>query len=257
MTAQIHGPRLVGLASFLLVILPRLALAAALPSVPAPQEPVTNSYHAIQVVDHYQRLEEASAPAVREWTRLENERTRAYFARLPFREGIAQQLTQLRGEESARYFGLQEKKGRIFAFRFKPPTQQPTLIRLSSLNAPALWRTVFDPNAQNTNGTTAMDWFVPSPDGRVVAISLSEGGSEQGTLRFFEVDTGRKLADEIPRVQYPTGGGSAAWMADGSGILYTRYPHQGERTETDVNFYQQVWFHRVGTPTTEDHYEIG
>ena len=84
-----------------------------------------------------------------------------------------------------------------------------------------------------------------------------KGGSEQGTLHFFEVDTGRELADEIPRVQFPTGGGSAAWTADGSGVFYTRYPHQGERPEADANFYQQVWFHRLGTPVAEDQYEIG
>jgi prolyl oligopeptidase len=251
---SIHGANL---AALLLVILPRLALAAALPFVPTPREPVTDVYHGVSVVDDYQWLETASAPEVRVWTRLQNERTHAYYAQLPFREGIAQQLAQLRGEESARYNDLQERKGRIFALRFKPPAQQPVLVRLSSLEPPALWRTVFDPNVYNTNGTTAIDWYLVSPDGRLVAVSLSEGGSEQGTLHFFEVDTGRKLADEIPRVQFPTGGGSAAWTANGAGILYTRYPHQGERPEADVNFYQQVWFHRLGTPAAEDQYSIG
>jgi prolyl oligopeptidase len=242
---------------FLAVLLPRLALAVALPSVPAPREPHTNVFFDVAVVDDYQWLEDASAPAVRVWTRMENERTRAYFAQLPFREGIAQQLAQLRGEESARYNDLQERKGRIFALRFKPPAQQPVLVRLSSLEAPALWRTVFDPNAYNTNGTTAIDWYLASPDGRLVAVSLSEGGSEQGTLHFFEVETGRKLADEIPRVQFPTGGGSAAWTADGAGILYTRYPHEGERPPADINFYQQVWSHRLGTAVADDQYAIG
>ena len=242
---------------FLAVLLPRLALAVALPSVPAPREPHTNVFFEVAVVDDYQWLEDASAPAVRVWTRMENERTRAYFAQLPFRDGIAQQLAQLRGEESARYNDLQERKGRIFALRFKPPAQQPVLVRLSSLEAPALWRTVFDPNAYNTNGTTAIDWYLASPDGRLVAVSLSEGGSEQGTLHFFEVETGRKLADEIPRVQFPTGGGSAAWTADGAGILYTRYPHEGERPPADINFYQQVWSHRLGTPVADDQYAIG
>jgi len=71
------------------------------------------------------------------------------------------------------------------------------------------------------------------------------------------VDTGKELSDVIPRVQYPTGGGSAAWTADGTGILYTRYPHQGERPEADVNFYQQVWFHRLGAPVSDDKLEIG
>lgn len=258
MTEQIN-PSIRGgkMASLFLVLLPRLALAAALPSVPAPPQPVTNFHHGVAVVDPYQWLENASAPAVREWTRLENERTHAYFERLPYRDGIAQQLTQLLSDESARYYDLQERKGRIFALRFKPPAQQPVLVRLSSLEAPALWRTVFDPNTYNTNGTTAIDWYVASPDGRVVAASLSEGGSEQGTLHFFEVDTGRDLADQIPRVQFPTGGGSAAWTADGSGILYTRYPHQGERAEADLDFYQQVWFHRLGTPVADDQYSTG
>jgi prolyl oligopeptidase len=252
-----RSTRLWSKAAFLLVLLPRLALAATLPSVPAPRQPATNVYHGVAAVDDYQWLEDAPAPAVREWTRLENERTRDYYARLPFRDGIAQQLLQLRSEESARYYDLQERKGRIFALRFKPPAQQPVLVRLSSLEAPALCRTVFDPNAYNTNGTTSMDWYVASPDGRLVAISLSEGGSEQGTLHFFEADTGKKLADEIPRVQYPGGGGSAAWTAGGAGILYTRYPHQGERPAADIDFYQQVWFHRLGTPVAEDQYSIG
>ena len=124
--------------------------------------------------------------------------------------------------------------GRIFALRSKPPAQQPVLVRLSSLEPPALWRPVFDPNQYNTNGTTTIDWYVPSLDGRLIAVSLSAGGSEQGTLHFFEADTGRELSDTIPRVQFPTGGGSAAWTADGTGVLYTRYPHSGEQPEEQI-----------------------
>ena len=188
---------------FCLALLPLLAGAASLPTVPAPLEPVTNVYHGVAVVDNYQWLEDANAPAVEEWVRLQNERTDDYFARLPYRDGIAQQLTQLLSEESARYSGLQERKGRIFALRFKPPAQQPVLVRLSSLSAPALWRTVFDPNEYNTNGTTAIDWYVASPDGKRVAVSLSEGGSEQGTLHFFEVDTGKEAGRRNPARAIP------------------------------------------------------
>lgn len=243
--------------SLLVASFPLTCLEAELPLVPTPAQPVTNVYHGVTVVDDYQWLEDAAAPAVRQWTRDQNERTHAYLSRLPYREGIAGQLLQLRSEESARVSGLDWKRGRIFALRFKPPAQQPVLIRLSSLEPPALWRPVFDPNSFNTNGTTAIDWYVPSLDGRLVAVSLSEGGSEQGTLHFFEVESGKQLSDAIPRVQYPTGGGSAAWTRDGTGVLYTRYPHEGERSKEDEAFYQQVWFHRLGTPVSEDKYEIG
>ncbi len=231
--------------------------SATLPQVPTPQHLVTNVYHGVAVVDAYQWLENPNSPEIKQWVAEENARTRAYFVELPYREGLAQQLEQLRSDESARFGSLEWRNGRYFALRFKPPAQQPVLVRLASLQPPALWRAAFDPNAYNTNGTTAIDWFVPSVDGKLLAVSLSEKGSEQGTLHFFEVDTGKELGDQIPRVQYPTGGGSAAWTPDASGVLYTRYPHEGERPEADLNFYQQVWFHKLGTPVSEDRYEIG
>jgi len=230
---------------------------AQLPSVPTAPSPVTDTYHGVQVVDNYQWLETATNAAVRDWTRQQNERTRAYFDQLPFYDGLSQALEELISEESASY-SLAFKRGKnIFALRNKPPAQQPVLVRLKSVYPPALRKVVFDPNAWNTNGTTAMDWFVPSPDGGLVAICLSEKGSEDGTLHFFETATGRHLPDTIPGVQYPTGGGSAAWNADGTGIYYTRYPRPGERAEADLHFYQQVWFHKLGTPESADTFEIG
>jgi hypothetical protein len=103
------------------VLLPLVAFADSLPSVNAARKPLTNAYHGVAVSDDYQWLEDAVAPPVREWTRQENDRTRTYYSRLSYREILAQQLMKLRSEESARYFGLEEKKGRIFALRFKPP----------------------------------------------------------------------------------------------------------------------------------------
>src|SRR6202035_3156198 len=44
---------------------------------------------------------------------------------------------------------------------------------------------------------------------------------------------------------------------DGTGFYYTRYPRDGERPREDMNFYQQVYFHKLGTPTTEDSYSLG
>lgn len=229
----------------------------SLPAVPTPIVPVTNYYHGVAVVDDYQWLENGTNPAVRAWTRAQNERTRAYFDRLNFRAGLTQELNELIADQSASY-GLDAcRNGIIFATRFKPPAQQPVLIRLKSVQPPALWKVIFNPNAWNTNGTTAMDWLVPSTDGKIVAISLSENGSENGTLHFFETASGRPLPDIIPGVQYPTAGGSAAWNADSSGIFYTRYPHAGERPAADRHFYQQIWFHKLGTPVSDDTYELG
>ena len=91
--------------------------------------------------------------------------------------------------------------------------------------------------------------FVPSPDGGKLAVSLSEGGSEAGTLHVYDVATAKETGDVIPRVQNGTAGGGVAWTADSRGLFYTRYPHEGERPKEDLDFYQQVWFHALGAPT--------
>ena len=74
---------------------------------------------------------------------------------------------------------------------------------------------------------------------------------------MFEVATGNQLADTVPRVNGATAGGSVAWNRDATGFWYTRYPREGERPAADLNFYQQVYFHRLGTATAQDEYAAG
>src|ERR1700741_4462615 len=109
----------------------------------------------------------------------------------------------------------------------QPPKQQPILAGLPLSADPTQTRIVIDPNTINAKGTTAIDWYVPSPDGSKVAVSLSEGGSEDGTVHSFDVGTGREVETPTPGVQYPTAGGSMAWAADGKSFWYTRYPATG------------------------------
>ena len=74
-----------------------------------------------------------------------------------------------------------------------------------------------------------MDFYVPSLDGKFVAMALSENGSEDSAAHVFEVATGKELPDRVPRVNFATAGGSLDWKADSSGFYYTRYPQANER----------------------------
>jgi prolyl oligopeptidase len=166
-------------------------------------------------------------------------------------------LTEWYAKTSPSYSSLVARPGVLFALKFQPPKQQLMLVTLASPDDLKSEKMVLDPNALDAKGTTAMDWFVPSRDGKYVAISISQRGSEDGTLHIYETATGRALPDTIAHVQYPTAGGSAAWNADGTGIYYTRFPRKGERPDADLNFYQQVYFHKLGTPDTADTYSLG
>jgi prolyl oligopeptidase len=246
-----------------------LSLAAAAP--PTEKKPVTDEYHGVKVVDDYRWLEEASSPAVKAWTDAQNQHSRAWLDARPDREGIAAQLVALYAKDTPSHSGIVFRSnrvgsetqqgliggGKLFALKFQPPKQQRLLVTLNSADDLASEKVVLDPNELEPKGQVAMDWFVPSPDGKLVAVCLSEHGSEDGTLHFFRTETGERLPDRISRVQYPTGGGSVAWTADSSAVFYTRYPHKGERPEADLNFFQQIYFHKLGTPPGSDEYSYG
>ena len=222
-----------------------------------PRRPVIDEYHGVKVVDDYRWLEDPNDPAVLQWVVEQNRYTRSVLDRIPVREQVHARLRKLYDDTSPDYLSLQYRQGVFFALKWAPPKNQRFLVTLRTVDDASSERTVVDPNKLDPRGATSIDFYVPSLDGRLVAISLSRGGSEEGTVHVYEVATGRELTDFIPRVNYPTGGGSVAWNEDGSGFYYTRYPKAGERPAEDLGFYQQVYFHKLGIPSAEDTYVIG
>ena len=230
------------------------AAAASADAPPAtPKQPVIDVYHGISVTDDYRWLEKADDPAVKSWSEAQNAFARRWLDALPGRQALAERLRSLMAFKSPDWFALRWRGGRLFAMKDSPPKQQPFIVVMKGADAPESERVVVDPNVLDPSGGTSMDWYVPSFDGKLVAVSLSAGGSESGTVHVFEADGGKeRVADTIPRVNGGTAGGSLAWLKDGRGFFYTRYPAPGERATEDLGFYQQVWFHQLGTDPKTD-----
>jgi prolyl oligopeptidase len=212
----------------------------------------------VTIADDYRWLEDAQSPGVRAWSDGQNAYARSVLDRLPAVGAIRKRVGQLLGAEAPDWPTLTARPGMLFALKRQPPKQQPFIVVMRDSENAASERVVVDPNALDSGGGTAIDWFVPSPDGKKLVVSLSKGGSEAGDAYVYDVATGKAVPGEVvPRVHGGTAGGSAAWKGDGSGFYYTRYPRAGERSAEDLSFFQQVYFHRLGTPTAEDTYVLG
>lgn len=226
-------------------------LLAADPGAPQTAiQPVTDQYHGVSVTDPYRWLEDAADAKVQAWSDAQNTRTRGYLDGLKTRAPIKAELSRLISATSPAYYDLKRGGNTIFAMYSQPPKQQPMLSVLPLSADPKQARVVVDPNVINAKGSTAIDWYVPSPDGTKVAISLSDGGSEDGTLHIFDVGTGQEVDAPITGVQYPTAGGSMAWAADGKSFWYTRYPTAG--AAEDRHFFQHVYLHTLGKLAAND-----
>ncbi len=239
------------------VILLGFSTAFAAEAPPTPQHPVTDVYHGVSVVDPYRWLETWNDPAVQTWSNAQNTYARSVLDTLPHLDAIRDRVTTILSAQSISYGGLVARHGRLFAMKRQPPKQQPFLVVMDSPFHPDHERVLVDPNAMNAKGTTEIDWFVPSPDGRLVAVSLSQGGSEAGDVHVFDVATAKEVFEVVPRAQNGTGGGSLAWLPDSKSFFYTRYPQGNERPPADRDFYMQLYRHVLGTPAAQDHYEIG
>jgi prolyl oligopeptidase len=226
------------------------------PYPPTEKKPVTDNYHSVNVVDQYRWLDDKNDTTVRSWVAAQNTFSRSLLDRVSARGAIATRLKELYGQKSISY-GAQYYRGKLFVTKYQPPKEQPFLVVFDSPDDLPSERIVLDPNVLDTSGTTSIDFYVPSRDGKYIAMSLSRGGSEDGTASVFETATGRKLDEVVPRVNYPTAGGSIAWNGNASGFYYTRYPQGSERPAGDMNFYQQVYFHKLGTTPAHDRYVTG
>ena len=221
------------------------------------QTVVTDVYHGTRVLDAYRWLENPEDPKVSAWSDAQNAAARAYLDNLPNVDALRARITALETGASSSYTALHEAGGSLFALKNQPPKQQAMLVAMPSPDRPAEERIIVDPNAIDPTGHTAIDWFKPSADGRLVAVSMSAGGSESGDVHIFDTVSASRAFEVIPRVNGGTAGGTLAWLPDASGFYYTRYPRAGERPAEDLDFYVHVYFHNLGTPTEQDRYETG
>src|SRR5262249_30629622 len=148
---------------------------------------------------------------VKAWSDAQNACARAYLDKLPGRDLIRKRLMTLEGGASPMFYDLRAVKGSLFAMKEQPPKQQPFLVVMRSPNEAVNARVILDTNVLDSRGITAIDWYEPSPDGKLVVVSLSVGGTEDGTLHVYEVATGKQVYETIARVQEGTGGGHVAW----------------------------------------------
>lgn len=206
-----------------------------------------DDYHGTVIADPYRWLEEdiRESERVAEWVQAENEVTFGYLETIPERRRIAGRLEQLWDYEK---FGLPRKEAGLYFYSHNKGLQNQNVI-YSQKGLAGEREVLQDPNTWSEDGTVALASYSPSPDGRYVAFTIQDGGSDWRKARVMKLDSGEYLDEELEWLKF-TG---LSWTPDGEGFYYSRYPEPESGSEfQSLNTNQAVYLHRPGTPQSED-----
>ncbi|MEY3282950.1 MAG: hypothetical protein RIR86_963 [Acidobacteriota bacterium] len=215
----------------------------------APQYPATrkveqvDNYHGATVSDPYRWLEDDNSPETAKWVEEQNKVTFGYLEKIPFRGQIKQRLEQLYNYPK---ISAPSRKGEFYIFSKNDGLQNQSVLYIQKgLNGTP--EVLLDPNKWSADGTVRLGAFALSKDAKYAVVGISRSGSDWQEYQVMEVATRKMLNDLVKWVKVS----SPAWWGDG--FFYSRYPEPKKGYELSTrNEDHQVWYHRIGTPQSED-----
>ncbi len=218
------------------------------PSIVYPEtkkDATVDDYFGTKVADPYRWLEgDASSSAeVAAWVEAENKVTFAYLEKIPFREKIKDRLTQLYNYPR---YSAPGRRGEYF-FYSKNDGLQNQSVWYWQKGLDGTPEVLLDPNKLSADGTTRLGAFSLSKDGKYLAYGVSKGGSDWNDVFVMDVASRQVEAEHVSWMK----ASGVSWA--GNGFYYSRYPAAEKGHElTSKNENHQVFYHKVGTPQSDD-----
>ena len=205
---------------------------------------VEESLHGVTVADPYRWLEVGDSTETRQWIAAQSAYGRSYLDNLPTREAVRERMAEILASGSVST--PIEAGGRYFYSRRDGDQDQPVVYMRRGLRRED--QALLDPNAMGEDGTTTVDWFVPSKDGRMLAYGMSTEGTETSTMYILDIETGKPLDDVFPKVRFA----NPQWMKDGSGFFYSRPKDVDSIGPGEELYDRRVYYHQLGRHYKED-----
>ncbi len=205
----------------------------------------SDTYHSVEIKDPYRWLENPDSESTKAWVTAQKQVTSDYLETIAAKDKIQQRLTQLWDYEK---YGSPFKRGkRYFYFKNDGLQNQSVLYTLESLDSEG--KVLLDPNTLSEDGTVALSGLSISDDGKWMAYGLSTAGSDWVEYKVKDIETGKDCPDHLKWIKFS----GASWTKDNQGFFYSRYDEPKEQTKLeDVNYYQKLYYHRLGTEQAED-----
>lgn len=213
----------------------------------APKDGTVDTYFGVQVPDPYRPLENDSSRATADWVKAENKITQDYLSRITFRSKLLKRMKELVNYEKVSAPSFIKQTGKWYFYRNSGLQNQSVMYVMDRLGDEKNARVFLDPNKLSDDGTVALKGISFSHNGKYAAYSISRSGSDWQEFYVMDAKTGKLLDDHIVWAKFS----GASWQGDG--FYYSAYdaPQKG-REFSNVNSIQKIYYHKIGTPQSQD-----
>jgi prolyl oligopeptidase len=198
------------------------AKTAAVPPPPATAaKPVTETLHGVAVTDNYRWLENQDAPETRTWIDSENAYTDKILGNLPDKARFAKRIEELQkvdvmstpGVHGGRYFFVKRAAGEdLFSICMRESASGPDVV-------------LIDPAPLSPKHTTSVGFEDVSDDGKLVAYNVRDGGADEVSPHFFDVDARKDAGVPLGKARYF----GVSFSLDKQTLYFTRDTKEGPR----------------------------
>ena len=211
------------------------------------KENIVDDLFGYKISDPFRWLENGEDAEVKKWIDDQNEATFSSFKDEEF--GIIQKELA----ENYKYTGFGNPflvKGKYFYTERGPDENQSVLYYKNGIDGTPI--KLVDPNILNKTGTTTIDYWGVSLNGKYLNYGLSESGTEMAALYIKNVEQNKDI-EKIPNCRYS----SRAWLPDESGFFYTRNPKPGAVPKDEATLHTKIYFHKIGENPDNDEMIFG
>jgi prolyl oligopeptidase len=199
-----------------------------------PVEKVKEVLHGVELVDPYRWLEDQNSPRTRAWIAAQNEYTQSVLKLFPDRASLSKRLEALLKVDTQS--SPIKRGGRYFFSRRLVNQDQAVLYVRDGLEGKD--EVLVDPSGLSPDHTVSVALMDVSPDGKLVAYGIRQGGEDEVQVHFLNVDTKKDLKDSLPKARFF----GISIKPDNSGFYFTRFGKEGPR----------VFYHQMGAEAAAD-----
>ena len=185
-----------------------------------------------KIEDPYRWLEDFTSKEALDWVEKQNNLTDSLITN-NYQKSIKNDLEEIwitadisipfrRGTKTFYYFSDGKQQQAVFMMKACDECEPQILL---------------DPNKFSTDGTVSLSDISVSPNGKYLAYSISDGGSDWRTWKVYNIEAAQETDDLIEWSKFSY----AVWESDSSGFYYQKYKKPDEFL-SDINRSPQLYF---------------